>query len=85
MAKAVCPYCGCELFYNGPRGGLNQNILCAGCYTEFQSFGMTDMHSTDKRIKEVYGINRKTAKIKKQQKKSLKDLYLSFLRRFKFK
>lgn len=29
--KGACPNCGGHLFHPGPRGGLSENIRCAGC------------------------------------------------------
>jgi hypothetical protein len=30
-----CPFCHCRTFYDGPRGGASQNIMCAGCGSIF--------------------------------------------------
>ncbi|MGA2178813.1 MAG: hypothetical protein ABSH15_04440 [Verrucomicrobiota bacterium] len=30
-----CPDCGSEQFLEGPHGGMNVNIQCAGCQAEF--------------------------------------------------
>jgi hypothetical protein len=31
----VCPGCGGERFYQGPRGGMSVNVKCAGCGAAF--------------------------------------------------
>ena len=33
----VCPDCGGKKFYNGPSGGMSQNIQCAKCKHKFNN------------------------------------------------
>lgn len=33
--KECCPDCGGSEFLDGPRGGLSQNMACAGCGSEY--------------------------------------------------
>jgi len=35
MEHKCCPDCGGTSFIGGPRGGYAQNILCAGCHSEY--------------------------------------------------
>jgi len=37
-----CPRCGCSYFYEGPRGGGAQNLICANCraYINHTPLGM---------------------------------------------
>lgn len=30
-----CPDCGCDQFYDGPGGGISQNIICVSCGAKF--------------------------------------------------
>lgn len=31
IEHSCCPDCGCKQFYEGPCGGLSQNVQCAKC------------------------------------------------------
>lgn len=31
VVSLKCPRCGGETWYNGPRGGMSQNIMCLTC------------------------------------------------------
>lgn len=56
----TCPKCGSDKFYEGPCGGGAQNILCAGCHTEYWEggpFGLKEMDSTPERIRQLYGVD----------------------------
>ena len=33
-----CPHCGSKDFYEGPSGGLSQNIFCAKCEAGYNIF-----------------------------------------------
>jgi len=35
MTRKCCPDCGGAEFIPGPKGGLAQNVLCAGCHSEY--------------------------------------------------
>jgi hypothetical protein len=47
----ACTYCGGTKFYNGPSGGISQNILCANddCRHWFNDHGFTveDLHKVE--------------------------------------
>jgi len=36
--KNGCPKCGSNKFLRGPRGGLSQMFMCAGCKTEYVAY-----------------------------------------------